>query len=120
MCDFIKPYSLLLCVFFSIFLFLVGSGCGGDSDFSVVGGVVRETGLTPGEVLYGRLTVIPVLAVLDDKQREILATLQGDWVGPELKVSRNGEMVVWPGSPGSQWRIKIGDQTVLADNTGYF
>lgn len=107
------------------FLVVFTAGCGGNdfSNFVDTTGsdlAASQSSLEPGQVVYGRLTVMPVMANLKAQDRKIILHLKEFLTGRGMTVSEGGEVVMWPASSGGQWRIRTDSEMVSADADGRF
>lgn len=98
------------------------AGCGGSSNIfsSPTGGGGVSTSLDPGQQLYGRVEVVPILISSDEEAQKAFLSVRETLEQTGHKVGERGEFIVYPSSPGSAWRITIGGQEIVAGPNGEF
>lgn len=114
-----RNFTLLLLALLSVFFL----SCGNGTD---AGGGLRQSqstnraNLLPGQTVYGRVRLLPFMPIVTPSAQTIFRELRASLQPGPVRISQAGDYILWPDSPGSNWILKLGAQTVFADETGAF
>ena len=111
-----------LCGLLLVLVWVQLMGCGTSGKTVGGNGLGPAFQAAPGQSVYGKLSLLPLISVEDPALREPLLRLSNQMLRGEdgPKLSPNGSLIFWPPSPGSAWIAEIGEQRVVVNEDGFF